>query len=745
MTEPSETVVGEGPAAATAAGMYAPYGQLIKMLLPRCGGIAVYGADRELLWCSDGCERPDLKTLVAETADPGGDIGAPGSTGGTIETMGGDGAAFVYVLRNPSGDALGTLVVELADGQRRQSSSMVASLLRPVLDCLENRVDVESTKAAAPIPGAPLAPTQPATDLNFLLDADETGQAQSDGLEYLVRQCVRHLHATVGALIIPDRNLTICCAADGESDAQGQTLLTKTHKHLLAWLQLHNRAMVVNRVAADATTKNAPPYKILSCPVHDANDQVIGLLSLFRPVDGEDFEDRDVSVVEFMSRKAMNLLSNRYDELTGLLNRYAFERGAQAMLDAAPEDRDAALLYLDIDGLHVINSAFGFHAGDEVIQRLAVLIRKHADADSLVGRLGGDRFVVFLPPAGAGEPGALAETLRAEMSQLTYMHGERATPVSVSIGVGRLAGAERAIAHAIAAAEFACKRAKELGRNRVEVSQADNAFAVAYRSDAIAFATLQSALKANRFSLEAQPVHRLDNESDIIGYEILMRMRDGDQYVGPDKFLAAAERYHLMPALDRWVLGAVLRGYKSNVSCLAEFGWISINVSAQSFRSESFRDFLLEQLSSSGLPLASFCIELRESSAAHHMREAEAFIHGLHELGVKVALDDFGRGLSSLAHLRSLPVQYIKVDGDLIRRVATDRLAESMVLAIAQAARTLEIDLIAEHVETEAIAAKLKQLGILYGQGYYLSRPQPLPKLADDETALTRQLRVSVS
>ncbi|HEX9877046.1 MAG TPA: bifunctional diguanylate cyclase/phosphodiesterase [Gammaproteobacteria bacterium] len=739
MTEPFETVVGAEPGAASAAGVYAPYGQLIKMLLPRCGGIAVYGADRELLWCSDGCERPDLRSLLDDTE------AERISRGGSIRAVSGSDSAFVYVLRNEAGDALGTLVVELADSQRRHTnSSMVASLLRPVLDCLENRVDVESTKAAMPALRMPAPAAQPA-DIRFLLEVGEGDRAESDGLEYLVRQCAMHLQAVVGALIIPDRNLTICCATDGDQDAQGQTLLTKTHKHLLAWLQLHNRAMVVNRVSADASAKHVPSYKILSCPVHDANNRVIGLLGLFRAVDAEDFEERDVSIVEFMSRKAMNLLTNRYDDLTGLLNRYAFERGAQAVLDSSEEDSESALLYLDIDGLHVINSAFGFHAGDEVIQRLAVVIREHVAAEGIAGRLGADRFVVMLPPSASIDPEALAERLRAAMSQLTYMHGNRATPVSVSIGVGRIAGSGQTISHAIAAAEFACKRAKQLGRNRVEVSHADNPFAVAHRSDAIAFANLQSALKANRFGLEAQPIHRLDNHSAILGHEILMRMKDGNEYVGPDKFLAAAQRYHLLPALDRWVLGAMLRTFKANVSTLIDVGWISINVSAQSFQSDSFREFLLEQLQGSGLPPQSFCVELRESSAAHHMQEAETFIRSLHKLGVKIALDDFGRGLSSLAYLRTLPVQYIKIDGDLVRRVATDRVAESMVLAIAQAARSLEIDVIAEHVETEAIASKLAMLGIRYGQGFYLSRPQALPVLADEATAVVRQLRLSAS
>jgi diguanylate cyclase (GGDEF)-like protein len=723
MTDPSENEPSEAAEAPGAAGIYAPYGQLIKMLLPRCAGIAFYGPDKELLWCSDGCERPDLKVVLDDLPTDGS---VQMSGGGAIRSLSDDGAAFVYVLRGEAGEHLGTLVVELGDGQRQTSGSMVASLLRPVLDCLENRVDVKSTRTLTEMPSVDATQT---LQLQLLIGADGANGPRADRLEYLVKQCVKHLDCALGAFLIPDRDLTICCNAEGTAPADGEQALSKTHKHLLAWIQLNNKPMVVNRVIPDAAAKSVPPYKILSCPVHDVNGRVIGLFGLFRAADGADFEPTDVSILELMSRKAVNLLGNRYDSLTGLLNRYAFEHDAHELLqgEAVDKESQAALLYIDIDGLNVINEAFGFHAGDEVIQRLAVVTKHGVGEDAIVGRLGGDRLVVMLPSGPPARPEELAESLRWDMSQLTYLHGERAMPVSVSIGIGRSAGTGESISHLIAAAEYACKRAKQLGRNRVEMSHADNAYSVAHRNDALAFASLQNALKANRFRLEVQSIHSLGNEPTVLGHEVLMRMREGDGFVGPDKFLAAAKRYHLMPALDRWVLGSALRSLNAAAAGLIDEGWVSLNVSSQSFQNASFREFLVEQLSASGVSLDSICIELRESSAAHNMREAEALIHSLHELGAKVALDDFGRGLSSLAYLRTLPVQYIKIDGDLVRRVATDRLAESMVSGISQAAATLDIDTIAEHVETEEIAAKLRELGVGYGQGYYFSQPVAIP------------------
>lgn len=732
MTDPDGTVAGREAVSPGDGGLYAPYGQLIKMLLPRAGSIAFYGADEELLWCSDGCERPDLKTVLADLRAENRDELAGG---GAIRSLSGGGSAFVQMLRGRDRAHRGTVVVELDDGHRRQmTGSMVASLLRPVLDCIEDRVEAAASAPPAAEPAPPPAEPAPRLDesqtmrLQMLVGNEADGDGAPASLETLVGQCVEHLGCVLGALIIPDRNLTVSTAAAGIDAPEGERALSITHKHLLAWVQLHDKPMVVNRVVADRGADKAPPYKIVSCPLRDPNGRVVGLLGLFRAADAADFEPQDVNILELMSRKAMNLLDNRYDALTGLPNRYAFEHEAQARLrDADRRDGAATLLYLDIDGLNVVNSAFGFHAGDEIIQRLAVIIRDNIGARDLAGRLGGDRFVIMRPPGTEGSPEALAERLRSEMGQLTYLHGERAMPVSVSVGIGRSDGGADTISHVIAAAEYACKRAKELGRNRVEISHADNAFAVAHRSDALAFASLQSALKANRFGLEVQSIHRLDTGAEIVGHEVLMRMREGQDLVGPDKFLAAAERYHLMPALDRWVIAAALRALDGGGAPLLEEGWISLNVSAQSFQSESFRNALVEQLAGSGLPLDALCIELRESSAAHHMREAEALIHSLNELGVKVALDDFGRGLSSLAYLRTLPVQYIKIDGDLVRRVACDRLAESMVLGVAQAAASLGVETIAEHVETEEIYAKLRELNIDYGQGYHLARPRAMP------------------
>ncbi len=215
-------------------------------------------------------------------------------------------------------------------------------------------------------------------------------------------------------------------------------------------------------------------------------------------------------------------------------------------------------------------------------------------------------------------------------------------------------------------------------------------------------------------------------DGEIVGYELLVRMRSPTgELLAPDKFLDAADRYELLPALDRWVMCSAIDALRSQGRSLADLPHcFTVNVSAQSIATGQYAAFALEQLAQAALPPAAFCFEIKEAAAVNHLQAAEQFIRELTRAGCKVALDDFGSGLSSLAHLKRLPVQYLKIDGRFVRRVLEDRVAESIVSGIAKAARTLGVSAIAEHVESAQIAARLRELDVEYGQGFYLGRPQ---------------------
>ncbi|RPI58100.1 MAG: bifunctional diguanylate cyclase/phosphodiesterase, partial [Lysobacterales bacterium] len=420
-------------------------------------------------------------------------------------------------------------------------------------------------------------------------------------------------------------------------------------------------------------------------------------------------------------RKAVAILDSEYDAVTGLPNRSIFERRAQRALDRAA----TAVLYVDIDDLEAINEAFGFHAGDEVIQRVGTLVQQAAGADALVSRLAGDRFAVVLPERAAGKRSEIADTIVASARQLAYLNGSKALQVSVSIGSVVGPAGER-LPHVLAAAELACKRAKAEGGARVAAIGDLATLTPTATRQAIAAAELRDALNSNQFQLDAQPIVGLRAQGAIAGYELLVRLRNAaGQLVAPDKFLEACGQYGLLPALDRWVFCAAVDALRPHAQAIASAPlFFSINVSEQSLQSRKYAGFALETLAAAGLPPRLFCFELKEPAALGHLAAADELIRTLVDAGAKVALDDFGSGLSSLAHLKQLPVSYLKIDGGFVRRIGADRIAESIVSGIARAARLLGVATIAEHVETAGVAKRLQELEVTLGQGFHFGRPQ---------------------
>ena len=248
----------------------------------------------------------------------------------------------------------------------------------------------------------------------------------------------------------------------------------------------------------------------------------------------------------------------------------------------------------------------------------------------------------------------------------------------------------------------------------------------------MAAASLRQALQTGEFRLQAQPIVDLYHEpSGVLGYEVFVRMRDASgELVSPEKFGAAADRYGLMGALDRWVVAATVRAMQDSKKRVTELPLgIAINVSAQSLSAPDFPAFVLGEIKAAGLPPELFCFELKESAAVNRIEDTERFIAALTDSGCHVSLDDFGTGLSSLAHLKRLKVSYLKIDGSLIRRVLDDIHAESLVRGLAKAAQTLGVLTVAEHVESDAVAKKLRQLEVDLAQGYFFGHPAPLARM----------------
>jgi diguanylate cyclase (GGDEF)-like protein len=697
---------------ALAAHAYAPYAQLIKMLLPRSAAVAIYDHNGELTWCSEGYDKPEFRELVTRYAHANsGDL----RRGLLRETSSGQ-AAFHVALAAADRD-LGTMVIELGETRQPWNEKVVRGLLTPVLRCLENTLELEHSMGS-------VQSGDDSAALDLLLGVDEDNPAGPSPLHRLLQHTVEHLDSAVGALVITDKNLVVSCDASGSETTVSSDLLSRTQKNLLAWAQLNNRTMLVNRIGG---LGHSPAYKILSCPVHNAAGTVTGVLALFRESSQRDFDLKEVRILEFIARRAVAILNSRHDSLTGLANRLIFEGRVQAQLDGNQKIRHA-LLYIDIDRLQAINEAFGYQAGDEVIQRLAEATQKVLRPVDMASRLGGDRIAIFLHGYEIDDAQALADDLVAKMSRLSYLRDQQSLRATISVGLVQPDGDRQKFSHVLAAAEIACKEAKRKGGNCVVTALGRRSKRRPPKSFHESI-NLQQALDNNEFRLQAQPIVGLAISTDeVMGQEILLRLRDKDgRLLAPEKFLDIAQRYHLMTAIDRWVVASTIRALKDADVALGPLSQlITLNVSAQSLQTPDFSSFVLGEVEQAGLPPEAFRFEMKESVAVEHVAAASRFIKDVRQAGSQVGLDDFGVRLSSFTDLKDLPVSYLKIDGGLIRRIADDTYAESVVQGIVKAAEILGVFTIAEHVETESLAEKLREYEVSFGQGFHLGRPRPL-------------------
>lgn len=707
-----------------------PYGQLVKMLLPRAQSIAIYDRMGLPVWLNDGVDSPELHRLLQEALSR--DLRDHGAGEGFAEAVDRDHCAYGFMLRDADGrliGAVGILCRESRPGSDPRPFALVQGLLRPALECLQR--ELISQYSIGDLQRSLMVRDR---DLELLLGAaqDEAsaGAETTDDFAQLVQGCVDHLGCSVGALLIPEKNIAVCRTGQGTAPRAGAEILTRTHRHLLAWTQLHRQTMTSNR-PVEAGPAGPVPYKVLSCPVMHSAQRVLGVLVLFKPAESADFDLRQVRIVELLARRVAYILLNAYDPASGLLTRPALEKHANGLLAQADAASNHSVIYIDIDRLHVLNENLGMHVGDEVILRVAEVIRGQLTPRTLAARISGDRFALFLSDTSLDAAQTIAENLRDGLGRLGFVAGSTSVEVSASFGVARVVDGKHPLSHALAAAEIACKAAKDRGRDRVEIYEESDQSIVRRFTDVTLVGTLRQALAEDRFRLEAQSIVPLNGAASGPKFELLLRMTDeAGQSISPEKFLSAAERYQLAPAIDRWVLRRVLQTLKPHADALARRGaCFAVNISGQSLGDADFSTFLEGALRESGLPSALLSFELTETAAVANIVLAEALMRRLRELGFDVALDDFGRGLSSLTYLKTLPATCLKIDGTFVRDVVGDDRSQAMLSAIVRLAQAMGLRTVAECVESDAIRDVVRRLGVEFGQGFSIGRPTPLEKV----------------
>jgi diguanylate cyclase (GGDEF)-like protein/PAS domain S-box-containing protein len=415
-----------------------------------------------------------------------------------------------------------------------------------------------------------------------------------------------------------------------------------------------------------------------------------------------------------------------HDILTGLVNRREFEsRIDRALKSARARETSYALLYLDLDRFKIINDTCGHQAGDTLLGQLGALLKARIRWRDCLARLGGDEFGVLLESCSLDEALTSAQALVTAIDEFKFNWEDRAFKLTVSIGVVPITSESTDVASIITAADSACQAAKESGRNRVHCFEENDIDLMRRRREIQWAARINNALEEGRFELFRQTIMPLQEVARGEHYELLLRMRDeSGSLVSPDLFITAAERYGIMPNVDRWVVESAFRWLVSEADERARLSMCSINLSGQTLADDKFLPFVIEQFQRSGLDASCICFEITETSAIGNFAQASRFINALKELGCMFALDDFGTGLSSFGYLKHFPVDFLKIDGSFVKEILHDPIDREMVRSINEIGHLTNKKTIAEYSENAEIITMLRGMGVDYAQGYGVSEPK---------------------
>ncbi|MDH5323979.1 MAG: EAL domain-containing protein [Gammaproteobacteria bacterium] len=428
---------------------------------------------------------------------------------------------------------------------------------------------------------------------------------------------------------------------------------------------------------------------------------------------------------------------SRYDALTTLINRTEFEtRLTKAISSAKYDGHHHALCYIDMGGFRSINKHYGEQAGDELLKYTASLLSSSVKDTDYIGRIGGDEFGVLLRKCSLDNAKKFARELRQSIHHTRFIWREQTIPMRVSIGLVPITSTCGGLGDVMRIADAACYVAKNKGNNKWHAYKASD-IALSDKGDQLRWIhKIRRALDQDHFRLFCQSIVPLSPKKDkqVMHHEILLRLIDenGEVYK-PASFIGIAEKYNLMPSIDRWVVRTTLNLLHERLGRTDQLGVFSINLSAQSLEDENFLNFVIDQLDQSDVPAECICFEITESTAISNLMVATRYMAILRGMGCRFSLDDFGRGFSSYAYLKNLHLDYLKIDGCFVRDLADDPVDRAMVDSINQIGHMMGIETIAEFVESEEALQHLMQIGVDHVQGFQIGKPRPMwPTVVDE-------------
>ncbi len=681
------------------------YAALLRAFLPQVSGLYCHGQDGATIWSEE--PSPPVSLTAHYQTVLAGLLAGPTASAARVELEGT--VAYLASLLNEKRQPLGALVLLLPAGAATMTADECAALILPASRTLERELSLRVRL----LEGYRKLSVQAAEE-RLLHEVERAVQGPPDCQAMLGRilgLCRHYLQLQTAAVLIPGKSIALL---------HGESLPRATLKSLLNDDQ--------------DSAPEAEGSDLCTARVKGADGTPIGVLVL-QGWNGPEFSARRRSRVgRYIATHIESVLGRTYDGLTGLTAWPVFEQLLTASMIRSV-GHPPTLMYLDVDRLHVANDSLGREAGDQVLASLGLILREEL-AGHASTRIASDRFAALLMDTDQETARQLAERVAARFRQLVFGQGDRLYRPSVSIGIACVsdlslpaAAADGSVdGGALATAQVACAAAKDRGRDRVEIYQSADLSIVQRFDDIHLVGYISNAIERGRLALLGQPIVAVKPDggaSDHPYFEVLVRLLgdDGRQML-PAEFLSAAERYQLMEDLDRWVVANTLELIGRDAPGLQAAGArFAINLSGQSLGSEPFLGFVQQQLERSAVPPEMLCFEITETVAVANLQRAQTFMQTLRRTGCHFSLDDFGTGLSSFAYLKLFPVDTLKIDGSFIRDLSTNVVSQSMVAAIAEVARVMRLDTVAEFVEDGATLSLLDKLGITWAQGYFLGEP----------------------
>lgn len=540
-----------------------------------------------------------------------------------------------------------------------------------------------------------------------------------------IRSCAEHLNADYAAIWIAARDEIYPGGVAYDHGVPGTLdLLKKLSLTSFSMFKMGQEGFGINDKDEALRHNLGLPAdkKVLLAPVLDAAGKPCGVLTCLNEFYSKDFDNSDISTMEAVSRKTYKYLLSTQDELTGLLNKKGFEESVWR--DVAQTDNKQHLVLFNINQFKVVNTVYGTGVGDKVLSSFANVISNAQFGLKYAARLEGDLFSALIE-ASSSDMEKVVSDVCSEIDAMTNTAAGKTFSVKARAGIIALNSNETALADHLYAAELALTNAKEDAKQLV-VYKPGNTALLKKKHQLTQVENIKNALKDDRFELHCQRIQPLSG--DELHYEILVRMLDeSGELVAPDDFIPVAERFDLMARVDRWILEHTFmilsREENRDISSRCKWG---INLSGITIGEDDFYHFVSSCLKKYDIKPTNIYFEITETAAIKNFNNCTTFMNNIHSIGVQFALDDFGSGLSSFSYLKKLSIDYLKIDGSLIKDIVSSRLDQTMVASIADIANVLNVKTIAEYVENNEILSVLKEMNIDYAQGYEIMKPHSL-------------------